>query len=196
MVAIGCIENKLSAFTDGDSRAVVHHGRRHHSDSRVAVIVVVPGEEDLAECPAVLDAAEPIGKLGAVFRGAELAFRVRIIVGRVGSAVGLGHTEISQKESDWFGSHGRSAVGMQTELAWLDVLLFVGFFDKLFGQFGTLAGSQHPTDDVTAEDIEDNVEIKVGPLGGREAKLSSGMRVKLKQAAEALAAANGFAVAL
>src|ERR1035438_7859150 len=130
MVAISGIENYLAAFTDGDRRAVVHHSRRHHSDSRVTMIVVVPGKEDLAESPAVLDAAEPVGKLGAVFHGAELAFRVRIIVGCVGSAVGLGHAEISQKESDWFRSHCRSAVGMQTELAWLDVLLFVGFFDR------------------------------------------------------------------
>ena len=50
------------------------HGGSHHADSGVAMVVVVPREESLAEGAAVLNTAEAIGKLGAVFHGAELAF--------------------------------------------------------------------------------------------------------------------------
>jgi hypothetical protein len=49
MIAICGIENELAVFADGERGTVVHHGGRHHSDSRVAMIVVVPGEECLAE---------------------------------------------------------------------------------------------------------------------------------------------------
>ena len=38
------------------------------------MVVVVPREEGLAEGAAVLNAAEAIGKLRAIFHGAELAF--------------------------------------------------------------------------------------------------------------------------
>ena len=36
---------------------------------------------------------------------------------------------------------------------------------SLLGQFGAFARRHHPADDVAAEDVEDDVEIEVGPLG-------------------------------
>ena len=48
MIAIGGIENDLAVIADGERSTVVHHGGRHHSDSGVAMMVVVPGEECLA----------------------------------------------------------------------------------------------------------------------------------------------------
>src|SRR5271170_130739 len=130
------------------------------------MLIVVPGEECLAEGAAILDTTKPIGKLGAVFHSAELAFRIRVVVGGVGPAVGLGYAQIGQQQSHRLGPHGRSAVGMKAKLTWLDILLFTSFFDQLARQFGALARRHHPTDDVTAEDIEDDVEIKIVPLGG------------------------------
>jgi hypothetical protein len=35
-----------------------------------------------------------------------LAFRIRIVVGGVGPAVGLGHAQVGQEQSHWLGSHG------------------------------------------------------------------------------------------
>ncbi len=55
---------------------------------------------------------------------------------------------------------------MKTELVRLDGLLFTGCFDELAGQLGAFAQGHHPADDVTAEDVEDDVEVKIGPLGG------------------------------
>ena len=40
----------------------------------MAMVIVVPGEESLAEGVAVLQAAEAIGELRAIFHGAKLAF--------------------------------------------------------------------------------------------------------------------------
>ena len=40
-----------------------------------------------------------------------------------------------------------------------------GFLDELLGQFGGFPMGDHPAGDVAAEDVEDDVEIEVGPLG-------------------------------
>jgi hypothetical protein len=74
----------------------MHHGRGHHADSGMTMLVVVPNKERVAESAGVLKGAETIRKLGAVFHGAELAFGIRIVVGSVGPAVGLGDAEIGQ----------------------------------------------------------------------------------------------------
>ena len=130
------------------------------------MLIVIPGEKYLAEGPDVLDTTKTVRKLGAVFHRAELAFRIRIVVGGVGPAMGLGHAQVGQQQGHRLGPHGRSAVGMQAELTGLDILLFACFFDQLASQFGALARRHHPADNVTAEDIEDDVEIKIVPLGG------------------------------
>jgi len=49
-------------------------------------------------------------------------------------------------------------------------LLVAGFFDELAGQFGAFARRNHPADDVTAENVENYIEVEVGPFG-RAAKL-------------------------
>jgi hypothetical protein len=71
---VGGVENRLPLFPDAGRLAVMDHGGRHHADPGVAMLVVVPREESLAEGAAVLNAAEAIGKLGALLQGAELAF--------------------------------------------------------------------------------------------------------------------------
>ena len=76
----------------------MHHGRGHHADSGMTMLVVVPSKEGLAESTGILNRTETIWKFGTVLHGAELAFRIRIIVGSVGSAVGLGDAEIGQQE--------------------------------------------------------------------------------------------------
>ena len=83
---------------DRGGEAVVDHGWRHHADSGMAMLVVVPGKKRVAEGAAILNRAEAIGKLGAILHGAELAFRKRIVVGSVGPAVGLGDAEIGQQK--------------------------------------------------------------------------------------------------
>ena len=71
---VGSVEDGLAFFPDGRSLAEVDHGGRQHTDAGMSMVVVIPGEESLAESVAVLKAAEAIGELGAILHGAELAF--------------------------------------------------------------------------------------------------------------------------
>ena len=43
-------------------------------------------------------------------------------------------------------------------------MLLASLFDELGGQRGSLAGRDHPADNVAAEDVEDDVEVVVSPL--------------------------------
>ena len=65
---------------DVRSLAVVDHGRRHQPKYGMMVLVVVPLKEGLAEPASIFDGAETIRKTRAVFQGAELTFRIRIVV--------------------------------------------------------------------------------------------------------------------
>jgi hypothetical protein len=48
---------------------------------------------------------------------------------------------------------------MERELTGLDVLFFATFLDQSLGQHRAFAISDHPAGDVTAEDIEDHVQV-------------------------------------
>ena len=61
---------------------------------------------------------------------------------------------------DWQGS-GES-------LNRLDVLFLAAFLDQSLSQLRAFAISDHPAGDVTAEDIEDHVQVEIGPFRGAE----------------------------
>ena len=52
---------------------------------------------------------------------------------------------------------------MQGEHLGLDALLEAAFLDELGGERGILPFGDHPADDIAAEDVEQDVEVKVGP---------------------------------
>jgi len=52
---------------------------------------------------------------------------------------------------------------MNGQLTGFDVLFDARLLDETFGQGVLLPMSDHPTDDITAEDIHDHVEIKEAP---------------------------------
>ena len=54
------------------STTKVHIGRRVKADTGVAVLVVVPAKETLAESTAILHRAEPSRELGPVFERLEV----------------------------------------------------------------------------------------------------------------------------
>src|SRR5437588_2418442 len=130
----------------------------------MAVLFVVPLEKLLAEGAAVLNAAKAIRKIRSVLQGSELAFRIWVVVGNIRSAVALGDTQVGHQERDRLGFHDPAAVGMNGELASRNLVLADGFFDELLGQFGAFPVGDHPAGNVAAEDIDDDVEIEVGPL--------------------------------
>ena len=53
---------------------------------------------------------------------------------------------------------------MNGQLTGLDTLLDAGVFDESFGKGVLFPVSNHPSDHVAAEDVQDDIEIKVGPL--------------------------------
>ena len=55
-------------------KSIVDGLRREQSDAGVMMLCVIPGKEDLAETPAILDAAEPIGEVRPVLERLELRF--------------------------------------------------------------------------------------------------------------------------
>jgi hypothetical protein len=57
---------------------------------------------------------------------------------------------------------------MQGELTWLDLLFLAALLNQSLGQLRAFAISDHPTGDVTAENIEEHVQVEVGPFRGPE----------------------------
>src|SRR3954471_8566007 len=55
-------------------------------------------------------------------------------------------------------------IGMDGQLSRFDPLFAAGIGNEAFGQFRTFAVSHHPAHHVATEDVEDHVEIEVGPL--------------------------------
>ena len=72
---------------DGRCAAGVDIGRGEEGDPRVAVFVVVPGEEDLAMATGVLDGAAAVREVRSVLQGLEVRLAEGIVVAGVGSAV-------------------------------------------------------------------------------------------------------------
>ena len=77
--------------------------------------IVVSMEELLAMGTCVLDAAKSFGEIGPVFERFELRLRIRIVIGDVRPAVGLGDLQIDQQSGHGFATHAGAAIGMQGE---------------------------------------------------------------------------------
>ena len=63
------VENFLASCVDLVGLTIVDLVRRHQADARVMMIPIIPIEEGAAERLCVLDAAEPLRKLGLASRG-------------------------------------------------------------------------------------------------------------------------------
>jgi hypothetical protein len=121
-------------------------GGGEQPDPAVAVLEVVPAEEDLAERSGVLDAVEPVREGGMVLEGLELALAVGVVVGDVRAGVASGHSQVGQQHGDRLGGHRGAPVGMHGELPGRDVVLDDGLGQQPLGQQGGLAvATIHPT---------------------------------------------------
>jgi hypothetical protein len=131
----------------------------------VAVLVVVPAEEALAERSGVLDAAEPIREGRVVLEGLELALRVGVVVGDVRAGVGAGDAQVGQQHGHRLGGHRGAPVSVDSERAGGHLLAGDGVGQQPLGQAGGLAGGDHPPDHIAAEEVQDRVQVEPGPLG-------------------------------
>jgi len=75
-----------------------------------------------------------------------MSFGLKAEVTALGPLVymGLGHAQIGEQEPYRLGTHRRAAVGVEAELAWLDLLLLAGAGDEAGSQLRTLARCHHP----------------------------------------------------
>jgi hypothetical protein len=105
VLGVGDVEHDCALGSDGRGPPVVDVGRRVEPDAGVTVLVVVPTEEPAAVGVRVLEAAEPVGELGAVLEGAELALAERVVVGDAGATVASGDAEVGEQERDGLGRH-------------------------------------------------------------------------------------------
>ena len=86
---------------DVSGLTVVDHGGRHQAKAGVVVLVVlvvIPLEEGLAEAASVFDGTEAIRETRPVFQSAEVAFRIRIVIGDMPTAVGLDDAQVGQQQ--------------------------------------------------------------------------------------------------
>jgi hypothetical protein len=90
------------------------------------VLAVIPTKKLLTERASILDGPETLRKLGPVFEGLELTFRVRIVIRDMGPTVRLGDPQISQHEGHRLGGHRGAAIGVDVELTGNNELFITG----------------------------------------------------------------------
>ena len=98
------------------------------------VLAIVPMKKLPAESSAILQTPKPRRKFRPVLHRLELALRIRIVIGYMGTTVGLGHSQVRQQQRHRLGGHRRAPVGVKRELSWLDVLALYGLFNQTLGQ--------------------------------------------------------------
>ena len=144
--------------------AVVHGVGRHQCDAGMTMLGVVPAEKLLAMGTCIFDRSETRREIGSVLQGLELRLGIRIIIRDVRTAVSFGDVQIDEQLGDRFGAHAGAAIGVQGQRPRYDILFVDGIGDQLLGKFRSFPVGDHPTDDVTAENIEDHVQVKARPL--------------------------------
>src|ERR1022692_1435764 len=76
----------------------------------------------------------------------------------------FGDAEISEHQRSGFGLHRAAAIGMQSKLAWGDIMLDDGVVEQGFEQRGAFRVGDAPGNDPAAENINDDIEIEVAPF--------------------------------
>jgi hypothetical protein len=135
--AEGAVEGDLTGGVDLIGLTVVHLVGRHQADTGMMMVLIVPSEEAAAERFG-MDATEVPRKLRLVFHGFEVAFRERIVVGGVRSAVRVGDTEIDEQQRGGLGAHRTAAIGLQSKLAFRG-RMFIGCVLEQRGERGALS---------------------------------------------------------
>ncbi len=87
------------------------------------VLLVVPGEEVMTPLAGIEQRTEAVRIGRRILEGAKVRLRVRIVVGDMRPAVALGDAQITHQEGDRLGRHRCAAVGMDRQLAGLNLLL-------------------------------------------------------------------------
>ena len=146
--------------------AVVDLIRRHQTQTGMVMRLIIPGEEFPAELSGIFDTAETFREPWLIFQGFEVAFGKGVVIRDMWAAVRFGDAEIGKQEGGRLCPHWPAAVGMQGELAGWHVMLGDGVVKQSREQGSTFSIGDAPADNASAEDIQDDVKIEIGPFRG------------------------------
>ena len=128
------------------------------------MFVVVPLEKRTAETNPIFVATKTIGELGAILHRLELTFRERIVVRYMRPTMRLGHAQRGQQLRHVVRGHRRPAIAVDRQLIFANRLVFNRFSNQTRCQIGALAVGQHPAGHVAAVDVQNHVQVVVGPF--------------------------------
>ena len=130
----------------------------------MAVLGVVPREERSAVARCVIDPEEATRETGVVLQDLELRLRKRVVIRNLRPAQRSRHAEIGEQLCCALARHGCATIGIQSQHLRRDTLLGARLFDQATGQRRVLPVCHHPAHGVAAEDVEQDVQVVVGPL--------------------------------
>ena len=107
---------------------------------------VVPLEKVDQETPGILHGPEPLRELRVVFQRLELALRIRVVIGDVRPAVGLGHPQVDGQKGHRHREHRPVPVRVDRQGSSLDALPHAGLIDQALAQGGRVPVRRHPAD--------------------------------------------------
>ena len=127
--------------------------------------LVVPVGKAGYPLPSVLQAGEGLaGGAGMVLEGLEQGLRVGVVITDRGPAEGGHDPQALQGRQHGGALHGAAVIGMQDQVLRRHPLAVVGAAEHGRGLFGAFAREDLPADDLAAEDIHEEVEVKEQPL--------------------------------
>ncbi len=145
----------------------MHGGGRLQADATVPVAMVVMLEERREYSAAVVKAVEPVGERRRILQRFEQALAEGVVVALLRPAEAGLDTQVGEFFGQGPGSHRRPPIRMQCDLVGRKVFAHRDLFDEVASQRAGLAGAEHPAHDITAEDVDDDIQIEVRPLRRR-----------------------------
>ena len=100
MRVVCCVHNALPLFEALRRATVMNIAWRQKRKGAVAMLCVIPADEDAAELAHLNDVGKRRRELGLIFRGFEERLDVRVVVADVRPRMALGHAEIGEKEGN------------------------------------------------------------------------------------------------
>ena len=161
----GAVEDELAAGLDGPGGAVVDRGRGVQADPGMAVLVVVVGEEQVAECACVLQGGEGAGEDGAVLEGLERGLGERVVVGDVRAGMAAGDVQVGKQGGDVLGGHRGAVIGVDVARSGAAVRCDRVLHER-FRQVTALAVMRLPADGLAGEDVQHHVQVEIGAAPG------------------------------
>ena len=105
---------------------------------------------------------DPSGEAGVVLRGLGLRLGEGVVFTDLGAAGRSSHPKVGE-ELRGAPAVGAPTVRMQSQRVGFDAILQTGLLDELGGQRGSIALDDHLSDHVSAEDVEQHVQVEVRP---------------------------------